>query len=113
MIDLTNALNCIAAQKNNHTYGGARIGMISYNVRCLSHYRPGEVVLFTPEMSPSDLELQTRDCHGRKQEPNGRVTLEKPLSLERIAEERAKGSLITTMCTCINVPAGYIEEIKI
>lgn len=111
MMDLRDAINCIRVQKAYGTYEGAQIGRVVESIDSLVTYRPGNVVLFRREVEPSDSQMQMGEFMGRKQKPTGKVTLETPLSKAELEKERARGSLITTMRTCLSVPERYVEEI--
>jgi hypothetical protein len=114
MIDLTTALGCIKAQKENRTYGGAKIGRITQECGGMaSNYSAGQIVLFTEELHHSDSQLRMGEYAGMKQQSTGRVTIETPLTPEEIGRQRAQHSLLTTMATMINVPIRYVEEIRV
>lgn len=123
-IDLSNAINCIDVMKRDSVYRGHKIGIIkgsnpdsdNYSDKGLSshsHYSNGDVVLFREDLHPSNSQITMGEYRDLKQTPTGKVTIEFPLTPERIAEQRAKGSLISVMGTMINVPAKYVEEVII
>jgi hypothetical protein len=114
MIDLTKAINCIRVQKENHTYQGAKVGRITKDCSGrATHYSEGRIVLFTEQLSPSNAELRMGEYMGMEQRPTGNVTLEMPLDQHEIDQRKAKGSLITTIGTMVNVSKEYVEEIVI
>lgn len=118
MIDLTQATNVIRVMKEYGNYTGQKIGMIKCNttskvslVSGVPHYCPGQIVLFREEVEHMNSSLG--EFNGVKSKPTGRVTIESPLCQAEIDKQRAKGSLITTIGVMINVPVGYVEEIRI
>ena len=109
-MDLRTALNCIEAQKQNKTYDGAKIGIVKQDFPGeFPVYKEGEIILFREELVPPF--TQMGEYQGMKQKPRGTLTVEKPYSQEKIEECRREGSLITTVCTTVNVPEIYIGEI--
>lgn len=110
MIDLTRATNCIVAMRENGTYRGERVGRVTDN---FPGYRKGQIVLFSEEPFPSDSQLRMGEFMGMKQEPTHTITVESPMTLEQIAKQRAQSSLLTANGIIVNVPRGYVEEIKI
>lgn len=111
MINLAVARNCLRVMQENGTYENQRIGRVKTAIE--GYYREGQIVLFREEVTPSDSELCMGEYAGMEQQPAGTVTVEIPLTQEGIDWHKAKGSLLTTMVTMIEVPEGYIEEIII
>ncbi|MBR9683490.1 hypothetical protein GOV03_03030 [Candidatus Woesearchaeota archaeon] len=112
MIDLTTAINCIEAMKENRTYDNHKIGRIKVDHTGLT-YRKDQIVLFQEEVSPTDSEMCLGEYQGIEQKLTGKVTIEGPMTLEEINKQRERRSLLTTVGTTIGVPRGYVEEIKI
>ena len=115
MKDLTQAINCIRAMKENGTYKGHRIGRIkkaiygeTSMISEVPYYNEGEIVLFREELS-SDFK-DTREYSGMEQQLTGSVTIESPLTQEEIVKQR--GNFLLTG-TIIGVPKEHVEEIRI
>lgn len=120
MIDLSVARNCIEVMKKYGAYNGQKIGRVDALLNGLlsllpgiPDYRGGEIVVFREQLTPSDSELNMGEFIGIEQKPTGRITIESPLTQKEIDEQKAKGSLITTTKVMVNVPRGYVEEIRI
>jgi len=120
MIDFTRATNCINIMKRNGTYRGQKIGIVRQPLKGLfgilsevPHHEEGEIVLYTEELEPSNSQMKMGEYQGQEQRPTGRVTVESPLTQAQIDKHKAQGSLIATTGTMINVPAEYIEEVRI
>jgi len=120
MIDLSVILNCIRVMKEYGTYRGEKIGIIRKNIPTLTSAasgfpdsRRGKLVLYREHIFPDDSQLQMGEYMGMEQRPTGRATIESPLYQKEMEEQKAKGSLITTMETIAGVPMEYIEEIRI
>lgn len=95
-LDLRDVLRIINEEKEMGRSEISRIGMIDPNAPDdLKHYK-NEPILF-------------RDSYYDK----GTCTIEKPMSEEWANRHKKQGSLLRTHCTMVNVPSGYITEIKI
>jgi len=119
-MDLTVALGCIKTMKEegHHDAEEYKIGILTRNlftdVSEISGFpseRKGDVVLYKQEFSWEERERARLE--GRKPKPDNTVTIEKPMTSKEIAEQRARGSKLSTYSTCICVPKAYIEEVKI
>ena len=85
------ARDCIASQKENQTYRGAKIGF-----RHRGSGRPEDegIVLYS------------------KYDDQNSCTTEWPMTTTEIVAQRAKGSLLTTWLPCVGVPIGLITPIE-
>jgi hypothetical protein len=97
MNPLERALACIESMKENKTWRGQyKIGEVVMPIggSCGQMYKVGDVILF-------------------EDDGDGRITVETPYTQEEIGRQRAKGSLLTTGGTIVNVPAVYVQEIPL
>jgi hypothetical protein len=91
---INRAIDCAASMQKSRTYSGERLGLVNPKIPDffgMGSLTRGQVVLY-------------------KDEHDGKVTIEVPYSLEAIARERARGSLISSH-TIVNVPSEYILEL--
>ena len=93
MLDLRTARNALE-QMAESCRKDFKIGRIVKDLFELSSYKKGEIILF-------------------RNDRDGTVTVEKPYTAEEIERRRKEGSLIVSCGCMINVPKGYVEEVKI
>ena len=85
------ARQCIEAMKENGTLRNHMIGVVTHSFPGeFPTYHKGERVIF-------------------RDDGDNTVTVEKPMTMESINENRAKGSLNTTIGTMVNVPKRLIK----
>ena len=83
-------------KERNGNREGYFVGEIVEETRGLAlAYSAGEIVLCRAERTSKTL------------------TLDRPLSIEAIDEEVARGSLITTIGTMVGVPRRYVREVDV
>ena len=100
MIDLSIALNCIAAMKKNGTYRGHKIGRVARECTgMVGRYEVGRIVIY--HENPREFIDDPRF-----------LTIETPMTLEEIERQRTKRSLLTTAGCMVCVPPRYIEEVR-
>lgn len=95
MFGVRRAITCVVEMHRNRTYRGEQIGVMLRDVNGLNHYMEGEVVIFKLHDNP-------KEC-----------VVEKPHTIEKIEENRAKGSLICSAGCTVGFPASYIRPLSI
>lgn len=91
-MDFRAARRCINRMKRRGIYYGERIGVVTKEIPCLSHYPAGTVCLFRSGLKSSE------------------VTVEKPMPYEVLRKRQIRS---LTWGTIVCVPAEYVTEVRL
>lgn len=97
-IDLRDALEVIRIKKEKRSAIVSHvevdhIGICNRDFGGLTQYRKGEIVIYQNQESG--------------------LVVEKPMTAEQLANERLKGSGLTTICCIVGVPNSHIDKVLI
>jgi hypothetical protein len=92
-MDLRQAIKVRNMQRDPSEFKIGRIRS-TFETQTMSGHRAGSIVLF-------------------RRDDDKTCTIETPMTDEWLAEQKSKGSYLTTICTCVGFPRQYVEEIKV